>query len=124
MTWMARGILDVLDHQGGAFLHEILAVIGSTAMGDQAIALASHPSVLLWTGVSQEFVDAFSEVYDQLEIRRADPSMIAFFSDDLGFPKLPVVSARACAAGELDYDHPRWLPVLLFKKTEPPTEGR
>lgn len=113
---MANEICQFVNNRGGALMHEIIRHLGAEAEGDQAVVLADHPNVVLWCPVSELFVRAFDLALSGLEIHRAAPLAIAFFSDNLGFPQFPLVTAEQWRGQKLDFVRYHWLPAVLFGK--------
>jgi hypothetical protein len=113
---MRSKIVELVTTNGGALFHEIMDEVGIEGQGNYIVSLADHQSTVLWTGVSQIFVEAFSLALQDLEMKRANPIMYAYFSDEVGFPNFPVVSADAWAKNELDFPTPHWLPLVFFRK--------
>jgi len=110
---MADQIVDFVRQRGGALFHEIVADIGDEARGEGTLQLMAN--VVLWTGVSEMFVEAFQLALPRLEPHRANPAFYAVFSDDDGFPNLPIVPVEDWQK-EISYITPMWLPLVFFVK--------
>ncbi len=112
--YMAAQIVDFVRSRGGSLFHEIVQHIGTEAVGTGHLHFLNYPNVVLWANVSKSFVDAINMAFPLLEFRRANPVMYVYFSDDVGYPCLPVVSAKDYANGTLDFEEKRWLPLVFF----------
>lgn len=113
---MRSKIVDFVTTNGGALFYEIIDNVGVEARGNYIVSLADRKNVVLWTGVSQVFVEALHLAFSDLEYHRANPIMYAYFSDEVGFPNFPIVSMDAWSKNELDFSEPHWLPLVFFKK--------
>ena len=107
----ADRIVSFVRERGGALFHEIVADIGDEARGEGTLQLMKN--VVLWTGVSELFVEAFQLALPKLEPRRANPKFYAVFSDEDGFPNLPIVPVEDWQK-EIQYETPMWLPLVFF----------
>jgi len=110
---MADRIVDFVRQRGGALFHEIVDDIGDEARGEGTLQLMAN--VVLWTQVSEVFVEAFQLALPKLEVRRANPKFYAVFSDEDGFPNLPIVPPEDWQK-EIQYEAPMWLPLVFFVK--------
>ncbi len=111
---MANQIVSFVQDRGGALFHEIVDDIGDEARGEGTLQLMAN--VVLWTQVSEAFVEAFQLALPKLEVRRANPKFYAVFSDYDGFPNLPIVPPEDWQK-EIQYETPMWLPLVFFKKS-------
>ena len=76
--------------------------------GSVAIVSANDPNMVLWMGVSQAFVDALADLFEQGRVHYARASLLTYIIDG-AFPTLPVAK-RPPKRG---YKNPHWLPVCL-----------
>jgi hypothetical protein len=88
----------------GVTFIEMVNAVGDEAKGDYELALP-HLNVVLWSGVSAGFIDAFA-----LAAPRIYPSQSHFFvyAFDGGFPNLPVAKQL-----KKPYKKPHWFPLVF-----------
>lgn len=110
---MSNLIVGFVDFRGGALFHEIVSEVGSPAFGEATLCWP-NPNVVLWTNVSEMFIEAMNLAWPRLDHLRANPVAYAFFSEELGYPGLQIVTAEEWAGKKLDFDKPRWLPLVFF----------
>lgn len=107
-----NNLVGYVQEQGGALIHELVQYFDhGTPTGD----LALSPNVILWTGVSEAFTKLFNESLPYLEMHRAAPGSIGFFSDALGIPSLPIITADEWK-NKIEFTEPHWLPTVYFLK--------
>jgi hypothetical protein len=108
---MADDMVNYVNNKQGALICELVEWVGGSGHG----VLAFEGNVVLWKEVSLDFVEAFKLALPRIELHRANPMSIAFFSDNLGFPRLPVVTAEEWH-NKVVFDKPHWLPTLFLSK--------
>lgn len=108
----AEAALALIRRQrtGTSFV-EIVAAIdaaGIPAEGDHALCNSGDPNIVLWPGISEEVVDAVTQLLHS-GLAHLHPTDQLVYIADGAVPNMPVVS-RPPVAG---YKTPHWLPAVV-----------
>lgn len=112
-SYMADELVRFVDSNGGSLMHQLVDHVEGSGVGTLHF-IEWSPKVVLWTNVSEKFVEAFSLAYPRLEMRRCNPLMYAAFADE--WPSLPIVTSAEFATRPV-YDSLHWLPAVFFRST-------
>jgi len=104
----AKAIIDYVGSHPGATLAELESQFGPG--GDIDIAMPGRPDLVLWTGVSQAFADAFDAAHHALE---PNIDVLAYLWDG-AMLSLPVVLEYR--TDWKPYAKPHWLPLVFSLK--------
>jgi len=106
---MAERIFETVKGYGPACsFKEMQDHCGGEANGDLDIVLSDErPTMILWSGVSQMFADAFFSIRKRIEIH---PSCELIYMMDGAFLRLPVAKRPS---RDRDYKTPHWAPVVF-----------
>jgi hypothetical protein len=102
-----RIVLFVHSHPTATYA-ELTRHLGETACGDLDMTFHQHPNLVLWSGVSDLFIDAFIAVRSMLF---EAPSNFMVYAMDGQALTLPI-------ATRTDHDTPHWVPMVLSIRTE------
>lgn len=109
-------IRQTVVREGGALFFQLVESIGSEARGRTVLTLPVFQNVILWVNVSDTFAEAVNQVLPEFDIHRANPMMYAYFSEDDGYPALPIVTPVQWRDRDLNFDKPHWLPLVFLPK--------
>ena len=101
---MADAMLKRIGTYGSVTFVELRRLFGQEAKGQLSIVLAEYPNIVLWTGVSKTFVDAFDFI--RSKIRLKSTSELTYLIDG-GILQMPIAKKKC------DYKEPHWAPVCL-----------
>ena len=110
----AARMLEYIEHNDTATFVELKGVYGEGADGDYEISV--RPNVILWVGMSTDFLKALNALKDKVGMSSA--SYLSYVIDG-GMLKLPI------AKRPRDYKKPHWFPVCFrpMEKAEIPLPG-
>ena len=113
VTKMAEKIFDsVVGYGPGCSFVDLENRCGDEMKGDLWISAPGHPNLIIWTGVSQVFIDALFSAEMRKKIQM-DPSISLIYMMDGKFLDLPEAKN-----GKKDYKKPHWLPVSFSVREE------
>lgn len=101
---MGKRIVEFVAGRGSTSFPEIIAAIGSEAVGDQEWHIA--PNTILWVNMSPRFIDAFQLVKPMVWPTPSSPLVYAMDGAMLD----PPVAKRISRGG---YKTPHWMPVVF-----------
>jgi hypothetical protein len=104
---MAEVISSTVTSRPYASFVELIEACGKQAEGDLSIVSAHFDNLVLWHGVSQEFIDALSKA----NVRMQPCSALVYLIDGR-VPNIPV--AKSCRP----YKQSRWAPVCFIEANE------
>ena len=106
-TFNKDNLLNLFKKYPGTSFAEIMGWFPE-AKGDLAMCLNDNPTIILWTNLSQEFMDIIKELLDEKIIRIQSCHFFVYLADG-HFLGLPI-------AKRLDhhYKKPRWLPAVFI----------
>ncbi len=103
----ARKIGDIVKQRPGTSCIELRELLPWFS-GDLMWTSKEDPNVVFWSGVSQEFIDAFREA-EGLGLVHLEPAHVLTYLVDGGGLKLPVVRGKS----KVPHKTPHWLPLVL-----------
>lgn len=117
---MANKILNFVKNQSGVSFVELVRECGDEAEGDYQMTIPGHDNLVLWSGISEKFCEAYASVKDRLKTTGLDPfSAIFVYGYDGGMLRLPFLPDGISRMEDIDPQTEYWLPVTLsLKETE------
>ena len=106
MTVIKESILDLVRSKQAVTFAEIVRL--PDTRGPYCLELGNFPNVVLWTGLSQEVIDALIELQRE-ELIHKDLCNVLAYAIDGYILQMPLVK-RPPAKG---YSEPHWLPVVF-----------
>lgn len=103
-TEMAERILEFVKGHKNTSFAELVRHLGEPAVGD--LSMISARNICLWSGVSQQFCDAYALALKQLDIK---PTHVMTYLIDGVTLNMPL-AVRPPSGG---YKQPHWAPAVL-----------
>jgi hypothetical protein len=104
--------LQLIGTRRGVTFVELADLLGDRARGDQSIELPALPNVVLWVGMSDDFIDLVDALQATGQVQMQSTVPLVYLIDG-GFPNLPIAK-RPPKSG---YRQPHWAPVVFNPKT-------
>jgi hypothetical protein len=115
---MATRILEAIRYCVNPSFAELLNACGPEGRGDLVVRFPGKENLILWTDVSQLFIDALNLIKPKTEIHKV--SELLYLMDGavltLDVPSERLIM-RTLKRGE-DFKKPMWLPVTISLKSE------
>lgn len=111
---MVHGIMDRVHENGDISFIGISKMLGDAGKGDLAIELAHTPNAILWSGVSQELVDAVDTIVSRKLANLTKVPVLIYLIDGGGL-RLPIGSRPRKYKG---YKEPHWIPVVFSEVSQ------
>lgn len=118
LTVATQACIDYIRDVGGvsfAELEKILERHGVPARGDYCVEFPTMPNMLLWMGMSEEFIDIAQALDKHPDVDWKPTSTLVYIAD--GRCPMAPLAKRPRKGG---YKKPHWLPVV-FNWTKPRT---
>jgi len=107
-------ILDTISDLGGHVSFAELMHRSDRIKGTFAICLPSRENLILWTGLSEEFCAAFSNLKQSLRMHARPTSVLVYMHDGMQL-NLPVAKRITKTTPKRD----TWIPVCLYAGAYP-----
>ena len=108
---MTAKIIEFVRGYQPASLVELTRRLGKDAEGDHVLHFPSRPNTVIWTGLSDMFIDAFFAAKTDIWLDITNPMI---YMMDGGLLDMPIAKRY----NKTDYKTEHWVPVVLRLKTE------
>ena len=104
---MKQRIYDCVKQRGSVSFAELQTLLGDEIKGEYSLTVNGNPNLILWTGVSKEFVDLMNDSINR-GIYKISKAHILSYVIDGKFLKYPIAKRP-----QHKYKTIHWLPVVL-----------